>query len=147
MIIAETEPLIKNNIYNFDICIVICSILSISSLFLDILFGFINIIHCNTFEKPLINIFIWMRVNGIISLFTLVMLIIIRNEVFIYYGISYKLVRIISIVLNLFLVVWSGIGMVSFFMHYDINDNYYIMIRMGIAPVISILKLLEMYYS
>ena len=145
MINTETETLIKNNIYNTNIYIVGYFILSISSLFLDILFGFFNIIHCNTLEKPLINIFIWMRVNGIISFFTLIMLIIIQKELFIHDRISYKIIHIIGIGMNIFLVLWSGIGMASFFMHYDINDNYYIMIRMGISPVICILKLLEMY--
>lgn len=147
MINTETETLIKNNIYNTDICIVGWFILSISSLFLDILFGFSHIIHCNTLEKPLIDIFIWMRVNGIISFFTLIMLIIIQKKLFIPDRISYKLVHIFGLVMNIFLVLWSGIGMASFFMHYDINDNYYIMIRMGIAPAICILKLLEIYYT
>lgn len=151
MINTERDSLIGNE--NIDIYIVTSFLLlgyiiiSIVPIFLDILFGFSHIIHCNTLEKPLIDILIWMRVNGIISFFTLIMLIIIQKKLFIPDRISYKIVHIFGIVMNIFLVLWSGIGMISFFMYYDINDNYYIMIRMGIAPAICILKLLEIYYT
>jgi hypothetical protein len=75
------------------------------------------------------------------------MLIIIRKEVFDKHGLNYKIVRTLGLVINGFLLIWTGIGMTSFFMNYDIYDNYYIMLRMAIAPLFSILKLLEMYYS
>jgi hypothetical protein len=154
---TERETLIEieieNDIYNTDLCIIGCSlligyiILSIGPLILDILFGFSNIINCNILQKPLIDIFIWMRVNGIISLSTLIMLIIIRKEVFDKHGLNYKIVRTLGLVINGFLLIWTGIGMTSFFMNYDIYDNYYIMLRMAMAPLFSILKLLEIYYS
>jgi len=141
----EDTPLINNNDNNTNICIIGCAVLFnyfivfILPIFLDILFGFGNIIQCAYYEKPLIDIFIWMKVNGILSLFSFGCFFM-RKQL----GIPFY---IINIVINIFLLLLTIIGTVSFFMYYNINDNSYIFIRMIMAPIIMIAKLVEIYYA
>jgi len=114
-------------------------------IFLDILFGFSNLIQCKFYEQPFLDVFTWMTVNGIFSLLSFSCIIMRKRLLIPYDFFWYNIFYLIDVVLNIFILIWTAIGTASFFMYYNINDNAYILVRMAVAPVICILRLVDLY--
>jgi len=141
--------LTEDNSFDFIImgCSIFCGyfILVILPIFLDIIFGFSNLIQCKFYEQPFLDIFTWMSVNGIFSLISFTLFIMRKRLLIPYDFFWYKIFYLIDVVLNIFILIWTAIGMASFFMYYNINDNAYILVRMAVAPVICMIRLVELY--
>jgi hypothetical protein len=143
------------NLENYDCCnlfmlgfSLICGYFTmfIFPIFLDLIFGFGKIIDCMYNEEPFLDIFIWMSVNGVFSLCSLGCLIMRRRLLIPYDFFWYKLFYLADIVINIFILIWTAIGMASFFIYYNIYDNSYVLVRMVLAPVICVLRLVDIYY-
>jgi len=126
---------------------------NVVTVFFDFIFGFMDVYDYNP-VNPLVKIKSWLIVNGIFGYIGLILLVILgriyteNNEnVF-----ARKTIKISCYFINGFLVVWTSIGMVSFFVnYYNMNTSHkffynYLLIRIIIAPIISVYKLAEIYF-
>jgi hypothetical protein len=128
-------------------CIALCGYftLVVLPIFLDIIFGFSSLIQCKFYEQPFLDIFTWMAINGIFTLLSFTCMIIRKKLLISYDFFWYKIFYLIDVVLNIFILIWTAIGTASFFMYYNINDNAYILVRMIVAPVVCMIRLVDLY--
>ena len=146
----------SNNLFNIFLVgfctYLIYFTLVIIPVFIDLIFGFVNVYYYNKYEcifyenakTPFIDITSWMLVNGLFGYLGIVMYI---NLKYIHteYGFCNKLVRVFCYFISLFSLLWNIFGMISFFRNYYKVDKCissypllynYTLIRMILGPII-----------
>lgn len=123
---------------------------NIATVFFDFIFGFMD-----TYDyfpmNPFVEIKSWLTVSGVFGYIGLILLVMLtriyREDTFVR-----KVGKISAYFTNTFMLIWTGVGMASFFRdYYGMNTSHtffynYLLIRMILAPITSIYKLCEVYF-
>jgi hypothetical protein len=158
----ENQYLLRNNIpYSYNLCMiygcvyVIYFLFSVCTVFLDIIFGIIDIYNeYNCISNfTLIHITKWLLVNGLLGYLSLTLLILIKR-VYTEDNFCRKLLRVINFFIILLISIWTILGIFSFFKYYygvelciseyPLLYNY-LQVRLILSPLIIILRLFELY--
>lgn len=142
-----------SNIYNLCIvssCVfIIYFLLTVPMLFMDIILGIVYEDKC--ISNSNININDWLIVNGIICYLHLFVLILLKR-VYTEDAFFRKLLKYSGYMISLIILIWSIIGIVTFFKYYyDIHQPCssffynYLFIRIILSPLITVLRFVEMY--
>lgn len=154
------EKQYSSNIYT--ICIIsslvfiLYFILIVPMFFMDIFIGLmyeLDEFTCKEVQNPIVKIDKWLFLNGIIGYLGLIILICLKR-IYIDEGFGRRILKIFGYVINVFLFIWTGLGLTLFFKDYyektDCFNSYiynYILIRMILAPIVGFFKFMEIYCS
>ena len=147
----------SNNYYNLCIissCIfIIYFLLTIPTLFMDIILGFMFINNCSSIKSiNLITINNWLITNGILYYINLTILILL-NRVYTENTFFRKILKSSCYLIAIFILIWSILGITIFFTYYYKTEKCqvffynYILIRIFLSPLIVIFRFIEIYNS
>ena len=152
-----------NNINN--VCFISCCVfilyflLTVPSIFIDIILGFIYNTYrynCSTRVISILSIDKWLITNGILCYLNLIILILLK---IVYTDNTFfrKLLKYSGYIITIFILSWTMLGFIIFFRYYYGYYGYYgnekcpmffynyLFIRIVLSPLIIILRFVELY--
>jgi hypothetical protein len=157
------------NRYRYNICFISCCafiiyfLLTVPTIFMDVIIGFMyrDIYTCPTCPVSIkllneLSINNWLIVNGLMSYLNLMMLVLL-NKVYTDNTFFRKLLKYSTYIITIFVLTWTVLGSIIFYKYYynnvyadDLNNKCpffynYLFIRIVLAPLIVILRFVEIY--
>ena len=165
----ELSTLNQINTTPYNTCFVSCCVfiiyflLTVPTIFMDVIIGFMyrDIYSCPTYPVSIkllneLSINNWLIVNGILSYLNLMMLVLL-NKVYTDNTFFRKLLKYSTYIISIFVLTWTVLGSIIFYKYYynndytvDLNNKCpffynYLFIRIVLAPLIVILRFVEIY--